>query len=114
MGWKRSPHSTISFTIFLLSSTGNKKQFIQRRGRILRKWNGGVYRDGSKKEHAVIYDIFVVPYMNKKIIEFAELEKTIVEKELRRHQEMAEISLNPDFSMGEINKIKEIYGCDLD
>ena len=99
-------------TAILLSSTGNKKQFIQRRGRILRKWNGGIYRDGSKKEHAVIYDIFVVPYMNKKIIEFAELEKTIVEKELRRHQEMAEISLNPDFSMGEINKIKEVYGCD--
>ena len=33
----------------LLSSTGNKKQFIQRIGRILRKWNGGIYRDGSKK-----------------------------------------------------------------
>jgi hypothetical protein len=27
---------------------------------------------------------------------------------------MAEISLNPDFSMGEINKIKEVYGCDWD
>lgn len=95
-------------TAILLSSTGNKKQFIQRRGRILRTWDG-VYPNGSKKDFAEIYDIFVIPYLNKQSGEFAKIEKSIVEKELRRHQEMADISLNPEFGGKEIERIKRIY-----
>ena len=95
-------------TAILLASTGNKKQFIQRRGRILRTWEG-TYRDGTKKESAIIYDIFVVPHLNKEILEFAEMEKSIVEKELRRHEEMATISLNPNYGKSEIDRIKGIY-----
>ena len=98
-------------TAILLASTGNKKQFIQRRGRILRTWEG-TYRDGTKKESAIIYDIFVVPHLNKEILEFADSEKSIVEKELRRHKEMARISLNPDYGKHEIERIKEIYQID--
>ena len=101
-------------TGILLASTGNKKQFIQRRGRILRKWPGGKYSDGTEKEHAILYDIFVVPYLNKELIEFAQMEKTIVEKELRRHEEMARISLNPEYGDREIKNIKKIYDIDSD
>jgi len=99
-------------TAILLASTGNKKQFIQRRGRILRQWEGGTYRDGTEKEYAIIYDIFVVPHLNKEILEFADMEKSIVEKELRRHKQMVEISLNPDYGKVEIEKIKRIYQID--
>lgn len=101
-------------TGILLASTGNKKQFIQRRGRILRTWPGGKYPDGKEKTHAILYDIFVVPYLNKELIEFADMEKSIVEKELRRHNEMARISLNPNYGNDEINKIKKIYGINND
>ena len=97
-----------------MASTGNKKQFIQRRGRILRKWPGGKYPDGTEKTHATLYDIFVVPYLNKELLEFAEMEKSIVQKELRRHDEMARISLNPEYGQNEIKKIKEIYDIDGD
>lgn len=44
----------------LLSSSGNPKQFIQRRGRVLQKFFGS-YADGSKKEFAIIHDILCVP-----------------------------------------------------
>ena len=42
----------------ILSSDGNPKQYIQRRGRVLRTWSG-TYADGTKKEFAEIFDIIV-------------------------------------------------------
>ena len=42
------------------------------------------------------------------------MEKSIVEKELRRHEEMATISLNPDYGKNEIDRIKEIYQIEED
>ena len=42
------------------------------------------------------------------------MEKSIVEKELRRHKEMARISLNPDYGKDEINRIKKIYDIEED
>ena len=99
-------------TAIFLASTGNPKQFVQRRGRILRTWNG-VYPDGTAKEHAIIHDIFVVPYLDKKPdLIYAESEKNIVKKELIRHEEMSKISLNPEHGLGKINEIKRTYGVD--
>ena len=65
-------------------------------------------------ENAVIYDIFIVPYKKKRLVEFAKMEKSIVKKELRRHEEMARISLNPDYGKAEIDAIKKIYDIDDD
>ena len=97
-------------TAIILASTGNQKQFIQRRGRILRTWNG-TYPNGKTKEHAVIHDIFVIPYLNEiPDPEYAESEKNIVRKELVRHSEMSRISLNPGYGKEEIDKIKKAYG----
>jgi len=97
-------------TAIILASDGNPKQFIQRRGRILRKWSG-TYTDGSKKKFAEIYDIFVIPSLNQKLDpEFMKTEKKIVEKELKRHKEMVEISLKPEFGLAEIKKIEKIFG----
>lgn len=94
----------------ILASTGNPRQFVQRRGRVLRKW-GGTYPDGTTKTHSTIHDIFVIPYLDREIDkEYMSLEKKIVMKELVRHKEMAEISRNPNYGLQRITQIKEKYG----
>lgn len=40
-------------TAYFLASSGNPREFVQRRGRVLRKWPG--------KEHAVVYDLISIP-----------------------------------------------------
>jgi superfamily II DNA or RNA helicase len=93
----------------LLASTGNPKQFIQRRGRVLRKWNG-VYPDGTVKDHATIHDIFVIPYLDRDVDpEFLTVEKKIIEKELKRHEEMARISRHPQRGLKKIEEIRKKY-----
>jgi len=97
-------------TAIILASTGNPKQFVQRRGRILRTWRG-TYPDGTSKKHAIIYDVFVIPYLNQTIEpEYEESEKNIVRKELARHLKMSKISLNPNYGEDRINEIKKAYG----
>ena len=56
-------------TAFLMASTSNNRQYIQRRGRILRKQEG--------KHHAVIYDFIIKP---------PEPNKGLLQKEIRRLQ----------------------------
>ncbi len=55
----------------ILSSNDNYREFVQRRGRILRNYKNPI--DGSKKDVANIYDVIVLPsYLNRPfaIIEF--------------------------------------------
>ena len=52
------------------SSTGNPRQFIQRRGRLLRK-----HKD---KTNALIYDMVVVPPLNDPNTEYYRMERTIL------------------------------------
>jgi superfamily II DNA or RNA helicase len=59
-----------------VSSTSNPKQFIQRRGRLLRK-------DHGKKE-AEIYDIIIVPGLEGLDEEMKRIESSIIEKEVKR------------------------------
>ncbi len=93
----------------MLASTGNPKQFIQRRGRVLRKFKDR-YRDGSKKEHANIYDVLVIPDISADYTEDEiSLERQIVSSQLRRQEEMANVALNRDFCMGEISRLKEKF-----
>lgn len=71
------------------SSTGNPRQFIQRRGRILRKH--------PDKFKAVIHDLIVVPDLSTSgpDSETYLLEKTLVRKELERVMYFASLSNNP-------------------
>jgi superfamily II DNA or RNA helicase len=93
----------------LLASTGNPKQFIQRRGRVLRKWDG-FYSDGTSKTHATIHDVFVIPYLTRPIDPtYMKIEKEIIKKELSRHEEMAKISRNPEFGIEKIKEIKKKF-----
>ena len=71
------------------SSTGNPRQFIQRRGRILRK-----HRD---KSIAIIHDLVVVPDLSSSSInsDTFNVERKLVEKELERVIYFASLSINP-------------------
>jgi len=65
---------------FLISSSGNPKEFIQRRGRVLRKH--------PSKEFSEIYDFIVVP---KNIDKYS---KNYFFNELKRYKEFAKSALN--------------------
>ena len=70
---------------FILSSSSNPKEFIQRRGRVLRK--------AKNKEFAEIYDFLVVPYGYNSDEEY-KVNKKYLEKELMRYREFADLALN--------------------
>ena len=59
-----------------VSSTSNPKQFIQRRGRLLRKAKG--------KREAEIYDIMIVPILSNVDQEVKKVEESIIGKEIKR------------------------------
>ena len=93
----------------MLASTGNPKQFIQRRGRVLRKLHG-TYGDKSKKMHANIYDILVIPDVSPGYTEdVIRTERQIVSSQIKRQEEMARIALNSDECMAEIEDIKKKF-----
>ena len=65
---------------FLLSSSGNPKEFIQRRGRVLRKH--------PSKEFSEIYDFIVVPQNMDKY------SRNYFSNELKRYKEFAKLAIN--------------------
>jgi superfamily II DNA or RNA helicase len=76
-------------TAYILASSGNPREFIQRRGRILRKYPG--------KEFAVIHDLVAVPPASGAASQdsptFAS-ERSILRHELERFKEFANPALN--------------------
>ena len=73
-------------TGIILASSGNPKEFIQRRGRLMRQHPG--------KEFSVIYDVIVVPP--------EEGLESLRRKELQRAREFAELAQNSDQALAEI------------
>ena len=76
---------------FILSSSTNPKEFIQRRGRILRRC--------ENKDFAEIYDFIVVPSLNKDYIDRLTDEEKIFEskillREIKRFDEFAKLAIN--------------------
>ena len=94
----------------MLASTGNPKQFIQRRGRVLRKFDG-TYKDHSKKEYAKIYDILIIPDISSNYTEEEiKIEQGIAASQIKRQKEMASAALNHDECMKEISKLNDKFG----
>ena len=86
----------------IMASSGNPKEYIQRRGRLLRKFPG--------KSKAIIHDIIVLPSMGVKLpSDNLEYERKILKGELSRYRQFAESSLNPLFAMEMIMKIEDSY-----
>jgi superfamily II DNA or RNA helicase len=93
----------------ILASTGNPKQYIQRRGRVLRKYSSK-YKDGTTKKFARIFDILVIPeFVKSEDPILYEIERSIVKKEIVRYEEMANLSRNSDMGLEQLKKIKKMY-----
>lgn len=91
----------------ILASSTNPREFIQRRGRILRKFPG--------KQKAVIHDIIVIPSFVPNFDDAVlEIERKILMKELGRVHEFASSSNNPAETINKIYPILENYKISLE
>ena len=94
-------------TAFILASSTNPKEYIQRRGRVLRKFEG--------KPYAVIYDFVTLPTPLENVIpgsENSNSDLSLIKKEIIRMKEFGEISLNPSEADALVKSIMESYGLD--
>jgi superfamily II DNA or RNA helicase len=73
-------------TAILMASSGNPREYIQRIGRIIRRY--------PDKYEATIYDIVVIPAWDTLSPGLASAEKAIFKKELERYEEIAEVAVN--------------------
>ena len=90
-------------TCVMLASTGNPKQFIQRRGRVLRQFPQG-YANGSHKSYANIYDMIVMPDdLGGYTADEMRVERQITASQIRRQEMMATLALNSDVCMKEVS-----------
>lgn len=86
------------------SSTGNPRQFIQRRGRVLRRH--------PNKYMAVLHDLVVVPEVSSACDSF-KMERSLVKSELLRVKNFATLSENINYSLLELREVMEHYGLNL-
>lgn len=86
------------------ASTGNPRQFIQRRGRILRKH--------PDKHIAVIHDLVVAPQVNS-AQENYNMERSLLKGELRRVSDFAKMSENADNAYTQLEEILHYYNLSL-
>lgn len=86
------------------ASTGNPRQFIQRRGRVLR-----THKD---KRFAVIHDLIVIPE-NVFNEECYTLERNLVQSELRRVRDFALLSENLNDTDNELQEVLNHYNLSL-
>jgi DNA phosphorothioation system restriction enzyme len=87
-------------TAYILASTSNPRQYIQRRGRVLRLAPG--------KRYAAIYDFIVVPPDGTTLDDGAfNVERRLVRKELERVDEFASSSQNAGEALRALRDIKQ-------
>ena len=84
----------------ILASSGNPRQFIQRRGRILRPHPG--------KQRATLFDMIVLPPELDR--ETLEVERTLLRKELRRLVEFADLADNAGEARSKLLALQKRYG----
>jgi superfamily II DNA or RNA helicase len=85
----------------LMCSSGNPKEYIQRRGRVLRRYPG--------KEKAVIYDFTTVPNLKNSRLN-PETEQKIFDNQFKRLAEFAGDALNESDVLRQIFEEKKKYG----
>ena len=86
------------------ASTGNPRQFIQRRGRIL--------RNHPDKHRAEIHDLVVAPVINAGDECFS-MEQSLLKSELKRVRDFATMSENADYAYSELEEVLSYYGLSL-
>jgi len=92
-------------TAFILASTTNPKEYIQRRGRVLRLSDG--------KEFAEIYDFIALPRPLDEVHSLTEEQRkrelTLVKNEIARAEEFARLALNMIQAERIVDEVKEAY-----
>lgn len=87
----------------ILASNDDYREFVQRRGRILRKYTDEY--SGEEKKNANIYDVIVLPSYD--MVSWAAIE-------LRRFYEYARLADNADELMERLYQMLGDYGLELD
>jgi len=85
----------------LMCSSGNPKEYIQRRGRVLRRFPG--------KEKAAIYDFTAVPNITDSRLN-PEIEQKIIDSQFKRLAEFANDAMNESEVRRQIFEEKKKYG----
>ena len=97
-------------TAFILASSTNPKEYIQRRGRVLRKFPG--------KNYAVIFDFITLPFpvdtLSFQRDEVINSTKGLVKREIIRMLDFAEIAENPSETYDLIYDLKHGFGITED
>lgn len=94
-------------TAIILASSTNSREFIQRRGRILRLYE-------NNKKYAYIHDLVVIPTFDPNNYENDMFdERTIIKSELKRALEFAESAINSAEALNSIEKILSLYRFDI-
>ena len=86
------------------SSTGNPRQFIQRRGRVL--------RTHPDKKMAELHDLVVLPEVNPYSDSYR-MEQSLVKGELLRVRNFANLSENPSYSELELREVLDHYALTI-
>lgn len=86
------------------ASTGNPRQFIQRRGRVLRKH--------PDKYIAEIHDLVVAPEVSSTSASY-KMEQSLLKGELLRVKNFSMLSENPSYSQMELKAVMEHYGLNM-
>jgi superfamily II DNA or RNA helicase len=87
-------------TAVILASSSNPRQFVQRRGRILRRH--------ANKQRAELFDMIVIPPDLGR--ESLEVERKLLEKELRRFAEFADLADNAGKARMKLLPLQDRYG----
>ena len=87
----------------MLDNSGNPREYIQRRGRVLRNYPG--------KEYATIYDIIIEPTIRKSMPEeLKSLERKMIKKELFRYRDFANSAKNSEECLQTMRNVESLYG----
>ena len=86
------------------SSTGNPRQFVQRRGRILRQH--------PDKQYAYIHDLVVIPEINPDS-ETYNMERSMLKKELERVNNFSTLSENSSYTIDVLLETMNHYNLNL-
>jgi DNA phosphorothioation system restriction enzyme len=91
---------------YILASSTNPREFIQRRGRVLRKFKG--------KSFAYIYDFLTLPreLNTVSLVDNDQLrfDMSLIKKELIRAKEFASLAENKNAALEVLEEIEEVYG----
>lgn len=91
-------------TAYILASSANPRQYIQRRGRVLRK--------SPEKSRAYIYDFIAVPDLDQ-VMHLDEdafkTERNLLKRELERINEFAELAINYGETIDTLSQLKRAF-----